>query len=43
MTALLESWGEDVPDEIALTEMDHSQMDHDGIGMGSWRGSPTTR
>lgn len=34
MSALLESWGEDVPDEITLAEMDHSEMDHEGIGMG---------
>jgi uncharacterized protein (DUF305 family) len=38
MTGLLESWGEDVPDEIALTDMDHSQMDHAGIGMGFMAG-----
>ena len=35
---------EDVPDEITLTEMDHSAMDHEGIGMGFMAGgSRTTR
>ena len=38
MTQLLESWDEEVPDQIALTEMDHSQMDHEGIGMGFMAG-----
>lgn len=38
MTGVLESWGEEIPDEIALTEMDHSQMDHAGIGMGFMAG-----
>ncbi len=38
MTGLLEGWGADVPDEIALTEMDHSHMDHEGIGMGFMAG-----
>jgi uncharacterized protein (DUF305 family) len=34
MTGLLEVWDEEIPEEIALTEMDHSQMSHEGIGMG---------
>jgi uncharacterized protein (DUF305 family) len=38
MTELLESWGADVPDEIVLTDMDHSHMDHEGIGMGFMAG-----
>lgn len=38
MIALLTSWGEVAPDEIALTAMDHSQMDHEGIGMGFMAG-----
>jgi len=38
MSALLTSWGEVAPDEIALTAMDHSQMDHEGIGMGFMAG-----
>lgn len=38
MSALLATWGEDVPDEISLTEMDHSRMDHEGIGMGFMAG-----
>jgi len=38
MTELLESWGEEVPDEITLAEMDHTEMDHEGIGMGFMAG-----
>jgi uncharacterized protein (DUF305 family) len=38
MTALLDEWGADVPDEIALDEMDHSNMEHAGIGMGFMAG-----
>jgi uncharacterized protein (DUF305 family) len=39
LTAKLQEWGEDVPDEIPMEDMDMSEMDHEGIGMGFMMGS----
>lgn len=38
LETLLERWGEDVPDDIDISSMDHTEMDHEGIGIGFMAG-----